>query len=832
MLIRYTSFMNNRLPIYHVIDKIHNALKHHSRAILRADPGAGKSTVVPLELLDAPWLSGQKILILEPRRLAARMVAERMAQSLGESPGERVGYRMRGAVRSGKRTRIEVITEGLFTRILRNDPALEKVGLVIFDEFHERSLQNDLGLALTLQAQELLREDLRILVMSATLDREALRALLGGSTPIIESEGRAYPVTIRHLPPNTPAPSVRELPARMAAEIRQALAAEAGSLLAFLPGASEIRCCAELLRRGADPDWSIVPLYGALSPEEQRRAIRPAPPGRRKIVLATNIAETSLTIEGIRIVVDGGYERQVRYDASRGMNRMETLPVSADSATQRAGRAGRMASGVAYRLWSETRPLLPHIRPEILRADLATLVLELAAWGAEALELAWIDSPPDHALVEARRLLQKLEMLDESGVLTPLGDEALKLGEHPRIAHMLLRAVEMGLGYEAALLAAILSERPSLESSDLQEGAEEVHRRLREADPAFGRLSMTLRRTLGVLGLSDSERLESQAVGMLIALAYPERIAWRRDQRNRYRSAGGRGMRLRQGDRLERYPLLAVAEAGGEGSEAIIHLAAPLRREELERVGLVQIREAVTFNDESGRVEARKLIGCDAIILESRPLPRPEPEIVAEALLEGIRGRGLDVLPWSPRSRRLRQRVLCARYHLGESWPDWRDETLTARLEAWLLPWIEGMASIDDLGGLDLAVILETWLGWERKTELDRLLPPAISLPAGGSVPLDYSDPEHPVLAARLQELFGWSASPRILEGRLPLTIHLLSPARRPLAITRDLESFWREVYPEVRKEMRGRYPKHYWPEDPLTAEATSGTKKQMQKRR
>jgi ATP-dependent helicase HrpB len=782
--------------------------------------------------MEEPWLEGKKILMLEPRRLAARMVAERMAFTLGEAPGERIGYRMRGEIRCGPGTRIEVVTEGLLTRMLRRDPSLEEVGLLIFDEFHERSLQSDTGLALALQSQELLREDLRILIMSATLESGPLEKILGPGTPRIESGGRKHPVTIRHLSPNTPFPSPHELPVRMAEKILEALKEESeGSLLAFLPGAAEIRRCETLLRTRLGREFLLAPLYGTLKPQEQRRAVAPPPPGKRKVVLATNIAETSLTLEDVRIVVDGGYERRVRYDAGRGMDRMETLPISAASATQRAGRAGRTAPGVCHRLWPAERSLSPRAPAEILRADLAPLVLELAAWGADASELSWIDPPPTHALESAEELLKRLGMLDHSGRITPLGERALDLGEHPRIAQMLLRAEELGLGREAALLAAILSERPVLESGDLSEGAEEIRRRLKRGDPSLRRLERTQKRLRKLLkSEKEEEDFDAESVGLLIALAYPERVALRRGKEERYRSAGGRGMRLREGDPLGRFRLLAVAESGGEGNESTIFSAAPLQPKRLEEAGLARWEEALRFDEKSGRVEARRILRCGALILESAPLPLPNSGRVAPILLEGIRKLGAASLPWTPGSRKLRERVLCARRHLGDTWPDWSDEKLMEEAEHWLLPWMERMRSVEELERLDLRRVLESALGWERLRELDALLPERIPLPAGSDGLIDYGDPEAPRLSARLQELFGWRESPRILGGKLPLTVQLLSPARRPLALTRDLENFWRNVYPEVRKEMRGRYPKHYWPEDPFAATATTKTKKGMER--
>ena len=670
------------LPIHSALPELKAALFRHGTAILRADPGAGKSTVVPLELMEEPWLAGKKVLLLEPRRLAARMVATRMAESLKEAPGVRVGYRMRGEVRCTPRTRIEVITEGLLMRRLRSDPALEDVGLVIFDEVHERSLSSDLGLALTLQSRELFREDLRLLAMSATLEIDALREVLGPKTPVIESPGRCYEVSLRHLPPHSPLPTPRELPQALAETILKALDEQEGSVLAFLPGAAEIRRCERFLTSRLGPDVSLSPLYGDLSSREQRRALLPAPEGRRKVVLATNIAETSLTIEGIRIVVDGGYARQLRYDAARGMDRLRTLPIAADSAAQRAGRAGRTAPGVCYRLWSASRPLAPRTTPEILRADLAPLLLELYAWGSEPRELRWIDPPPAHAIESARTLLLKLEMITPSGSLTETGERALELGEHPRIAQMLLRGSEEGLGYEAALLAAILGERPPLESSNLSFALETIHERLRRGDPSLERLRRSLERYGRLLGIAPGPTVDHRAAGILLALAYPERIALRREERGRYRSAGGRGFRLRPEDSLGRYELFCVAETGGEGSEETIRLAAALsRQEELKAFGLINEREELRFDEAGGRVEARRIFECASLVLESRPLPLPKGPAVARMLLDGIRRRGAQALVWSQEAKNLLLRVRCIRRHLGESWPDWSDERLLERLD-------------------------------------------------------------------------------------------------------------------------------------------------------
>jgi ATP-dependent helicase HrpB len=817
------------LPIHSVLSELKRALKEHNRVILQADPGAGKSTVVPLELLDESWLAGKKILMLEPRRLAARAVATRMAETLKERTGERVGYRMRGESLTGPRTRIEVVTEGMLTRLMQEDPALEAVGLLIFDEFHERTLSADLGLALALQSQELLREDLRILIMSATLQSEELLRLLGRDTPLIQSEGRSHDVTVHYLDATAPLVTPKTLPHVTAETIGEALKKHEGSLLAFLPGAAEIHRCARALE--ALPDTvEVCPLYGGLSPEKQREALRPAAGGRRKVILATNIAETSLTIGGIRIVVDGGYRREVFYDTALGMERVRTRPIAADSARQRAGRAGRTAPGVCYRLWHEHKALPPRSTPEILQADLTPLQLELARWGAEAEELAWIDPPPPERLAEAGSLLRRLEMLDSEGRITSLGERALQLGEHPRIAHMLLRAVELGIGYEGILLTLLLTERPPLSRDrDLREALEALVALLgREKRGLLRRRYESLMRLLRV---KAKESPDYQAAGSLVALAYPERVAARREgQAGEYLSAAGRGLRLDPGDPLARHCLLGVAESSTGGKSGRILRAAPLSLEELKILypETLKWKEELRFDEASGRIEVWERLHFGRLVLDQKRLPKPSSEKAAPLLLEAIRRQGISSLAPSTKACRLIERVRCARGHLGEAFPDWSEEALLENLEAWLLPWMEGVTSLDELKALDLNAALQGYLGWENSQRLEKLLPGFWTLPTGTRVPIDYSDPHAPALEARLQELLGETQTPRILEGRLPLTLRLLSPAGRPLAVTRDLANFWQAIYPEVRKEMRGRYPRHYWPEDPLRAQATQKSKKAM----
>ncbi len=818
--------MNHSLPIHSTLPELKEALQTHSNAILQADPGAGKTTVVPLELLSEPWLAGQKIVMLEPRRLAARAAALRMAETLGERVGQTVGYRMRGETKVSPATRIEVVTEGVLTRLLQHDPQLTGVGLVIFDEFHERSLQADLGLALTLQARELFREDLKLLVMSATLEGERLQTLLKNA-PLVRSEGRSHPVEIRYLDIKIPLPGPKGVAEMAAKTALGALQKEKGSLLIFLPGAAEIMRAADYLHERVGEDVIVAPLFGAMEANAQQLAIEPAPKGKRKVVLATNIAETSLTIEGVRIVVDGGLERRVRYDAGSGMERYETGLISQDSATQRAGRAGRTAPGICYRLWHETHALRPHRTPEILTADLAPLMLELAAWGAEPEELCFLDAPPPHAVKEAKKLLKELEMVDAKGALTPHGKAASSLGAHPRIAHMLLRAKEEGLAYEAALLALLWQERP-LKSPPLDLG-EQMVRLHRDMSP---RLKSRLTQTLRPLKARPKTEPETETAGFLTALAFPDRIARRRESGEGYLSAAGKGLRLPKGSALAHESFLAVAESGGEGASLTIRSAAKLSEATIQErfAHLVTTREVVQWNEKSQRVEARVVTSLGAILLNSRPLPDPDLELVARGLLEGVRQNGLSALPWNKKSRSLLARIRFVHRHIPDVVPDMGDEALLESLEAWLLPFLESMRSIEELRGLDMVMILNNMIGWELAERLEILAPARLEVPSGSKIALDYADPERPVLAARLQELFGQIDTPRILEGRVPVTLHLLSPAHRPLAVTTDLKSFWRDVYPQVRKEMRGRYPKHYWPEDPFEAVATRKTKRQMEK--
>jgi ATP-dependent helicase HrpB len=822
------------LPIESALPELKAALAGAGAAVLQAPPGAGKTTRVPLALLDEPWLQGRRIVMLEPRRLAARAAARHMARLMGQDVGGTVGYRVRMETRVGPTTRIEVVTEGVLTRMLQSDPALEGVGLVIFDEFHERSLHADLGLALTLQSRALLRDDLRLLVMSATLDGGPVAALLGDA-PVVTSQGRGFPVDVRYLPGRVEG----RIEAAVARTIRQAVESSEGDVLVFLPGAGEIHRVEEMLRDGdLPPHLRVLPLYGNLPQPAQDEAIAPSPLGRRKVVLATSIAETSLTIEGVRVVVDSGLMRVPRFSPRTGMTRLETVTVSRASAEQRCGRAGRMAPGVCWRMWPEHAQagLVPHGTPEILDADLAPLALELAAWGvADPAELAWLDPPPSAAFAQARELLRELGALDAGGAVTPHGRAMAELPLHPRLAHLLLRGRELGMGGLACDLAALLSERDVFRRGD---GPPDADLRLRlEAlrDAAAGRRARgpadagALHRVLAESRewrrrLRVREEGDASAAGLLLALAYPDRIGQRRAGRSgRYLLRSGRGAALAENDPLTAAPYLVAAELDGQGRESRVYLAAAVELEEIERhfADQVEREEAVAWDAEAKAVRARRRERLGAIVLREAPITDPDPDLVTRALLDGIAGEGIGALGWSKGAAQLRERIAFLHRH-DPSWPDVSDEALAAGLAEWLGPYVYGMTRLDEVQRIDLHEVLLGMLGWERRSALDELAPSHLAVPSGSRIPIDYADPEAPVLAARLQELFGMTETPRIAGGRVPLTIHLLSPAHRPVQVTRDLASFWKTGYFEVKKDLKGRYPKHYWPDDPLQAQATS----------
>ncbi len=812
------------LPVDEALPRLQQALAAHTAAVLVAPPGAGKTTRVPLALLDAPWLAGRKIVMQEPRRLAARAAARRMAASLGEAVGETAGYRVRLDTKVGPRTRIEVVTDGLFLRLLQDDPTLDGIGCVIFDELHERGLETDLSFALVREAQAALREDLRVVAMSATLDPGPVAERLGGA-PLVSSAGRMFPVETRYLD-REPAGRLEDT---VASAIRRALAEETGSALVFLPGVGEIRRVAERLDLGRDVD--VAPLYGDLSPAEQDRAIAPAPPGRRKVVLATSIAETSLTIEGVRIVIDSGQMRVPRFSPRSGMTRLETVRVSQASADQRRGRAGRLEPGVCYRLWTEEgqRGLLPFTPPEILDADLAPMALELALWGADAATLPWLTPPPAAALATARGLLADLGALDAGGAITAHGRAMARLGQHPRLAHLVLEGREIGQARLAALLAAILSERDFLR---LPPGQRDVDLRHRVDIALGGRRDGALRliheqaRRLTPRGASD-ERPDTAFTGTLVALAYPDRIGRRRPgTAGRYLLSGGRGAVLPEGDPMANDEYLVVADLDGSAQDARVFLAAPIALADIEETFADRIvdEQVVTWSEREGAVLARRRRRLGALLLEDKPLAAPSADAVAAAMIAGVRQMGLAALPWSDELQRWRERVAFVRT-LDDGWPDLGDAALLATLEDWLAPFLDGASRRGHLARLDLAAALKALVPWERQRELDRLAPTHVEVPSGSRVPIDYANPAEPTLSVRLQEMFGLTDTPRVGGERVPLTVHLLSPARRPVQATRDLASFWANGYRAVKAELKGRYPRHYWPDDPLVAEPTARVK-------
>ena len=821
------------LPIDAILPELKEVLEQTSTVLLQAPPGAGKTTRVPLALMDAPWRDNGKILMLEPRRLAARSAARFMAGQLNETPGQTVGYRTRLDTRVSGATRIEVVTEGILTRLIQADPMLEGYAAVIFDEFHERSLQADLGLALVRESQQALREDLRLLVMSATLDAGPIARLLG-DVPIITSEGRAFPVAVHY----RPLPRNGRVVDQVTSVVLEALKDQGGSLLVFLPGAGEIRRVEQKLRGNLPDNVLIAPLYGNLKSEQQDQAISPAPEGQRKVVLATAIAETSLTIEGVRVVIDSGQQRRAVFDPNSGMTRLVTGRVSRASAEQRKGRAGRIEPGVCYRLWSESEQfgLADFTPPEILEADLAPLVLELAQWGArEPDAVAWIDEPPAAHWQQAVALLQWLDMLDPDGAITPHGKAARELGIHPRLAHMVLRGRSIGLGAPAAAMAALLEERDLLgpgAGADMHERIRVFYGERRDRTLDVARLKavrQSAKRLSGPTGADDPMPSETQ-VGRLLALAYPDRIARRRPgNAARYQLSNGKGAALRDEDPLARHEWLVAAELDGRAREATIYLAAPVDIPDLELdlADHIQDIEEALWDDSQGRIVARSVRKLGEVVLQENPLARVDPELVQQGLINAIRKKGLESLPWSDESRQWRARMrLLAKTFPGDGWPDASDAALLQHLEEWLGPFLVGMNRWTDLARVDLLAALNTLLDYPAQQQFQALAPTHLSIPTGQRVRLDYTADNGPVLAAKLQALFGWMETPTVAGGRVPVVIHLLSPAQRPLAVTADLASFWRNAYPEVRKDMRGRYPKHPWPEDPFTAEAQQGTKK------
>ena len=881
------------LPIEDALPTLRSALHRTTNVVLEAPPGAGKTTRVPLALLGESWLGNQNIVMLEPRRLAARTAAHFMARQMGESVGNTVGFRVRGETRVGARTRIEVVTEGILARLLSADASLDGVGIIILDEFHERSLHADLGLALTLQTQQVLRPDLRVLVMSATIDGDAVAALLsdaqGSAAPVVRSQGRMFPVATEYRPPR----AEERIESAVARTIFEAVQQHDGDVLVFLPGAGEQRRVADRLSASdvlQQARATVHQLHGAMPLAAQDAAIGPAPIGERKVVLATSIAETSLTIEGVRVVIDSGLSRLPRYSARAGITRLETVKVSRASADQRRGRAGRVAPGVCYRLWDAHADamLVPRSRPEILEADLAPLALALADAGVrDPSDLRWLDAPPPGAFKQAIDLLTQLGAIDVSGRITSHGRELAALPTHPRFAHLLVRASETHSTKLGAELCALAEERDVLRGqsgpppADLRlrlelmrgasastlgaslAGAQADHdgvRRLRQtASDLRARLENNSQRAsdaqrgnnaqranAGASGsdptgantnevqtpiISTSETNAIDSAGTLLALAYPDRVAQHRPgSEPRFIMRSGVGASLLRHDALANAPFLAIADLDGAPPEYRIARAIPLTRDQvLATFGDQIVRTSVVeWDDDARSVRARRRAQLGAIVLEDHAWSSPNPEAVAAAFIAEVRRAGVDVLPWSDSANGVRARMSFLHAHQplhDTAWPDVSAHALDATLDGWLAPAIAGLRKWDELAKVDLGDALRSLLTWEQRTALERLAPTHLDVPSGSRIALNYADASSPVLAVKLQEVFGWTSTPTLLNGRVTITLHLLSPAQRPVQVTRDLAGFWRTSYFEVRKDLRGRYPRHPWPEDPLNAPATRRAK-------
>ncbi|MGU3399050.1 ATP-dependent helicase HrpB [Brucellaceae bacterium D45D] len=808
------------LPVTRILSALDDALKTHSSAVLVAPPGAGKTTLVPLHLLDAEWRGEGMIVVLEPRRLAARASARRMAQLLDEEPGETVGYRMRLESKVSARTKILVVTEGVFARMILDDPDLKGVSAVLFDEFHERSLDADFGLALALDVQAALRDDLKILVMSATLDGARVASLLGDA-PVVTSEGRAFPVDIRY---RERKPDQRIEDAVVSA-IQSTLVDESGSILAFLPGQGEIERVTGILEQSLPANIILAPLYGAMEGQAQDMAIKPAPEGFRKVVLATSIAETSITIDGVRVVIDSGLARLPKYEPDTGLTRLETVRVSRASADQRAGRAGRTQPGVAIRLWhqGQTAALPAFSPPEILEADLSALVLDSAAWGVtDPATLAFLDLPPEPALKEAKALLHRLGALDETGRLTEDGKAMRRLALPVRLAAMVLQAAQRGEAQKAAEIAMLLTER-GLGGNDVD--LEIRFSRFRNDRSHRAQRAKGLAKRIGA-SVKGSAASVPSSVGRMLIDAYPDRVAKARGATGQFLLANGRGGEVDQALSLSRAPWLVVTDMAGRAGRARILAAAEITEAEIrEALGeRIESGQQVVYDAEKNALRAREAVRIGAIALSEKPLAAPKGAAADQGVIEAVRQYGLDILPWNKETQILRRRLGWLNRGLGEPWPQMNDEHLLEKLDDWLLPFLTGEAQLSRIPAHVLKNGLMSLVSYDLQRSVEQLAPTHFTVPTGSHIPIRY-DAEEPVLAVRVQELFGLSTHPSIANGSVPLLLELLSPAHRPIQITRDLPGFWAGSWADVRSDMRGRYPKHVWPEDPANAEATRRAK-------
>jgi ATP-dependent helicase HrpB len=822
-------FQNTGLPICDVLPALNSTLAQNTTVILSAPPGAGKSTLVPLALLEEVWLKNQKIIMLEPRRLAAKTVATRMADLLGEAVGETVGYRIRFESRISAKTKIEVVTEGILTRMLQSDNSLEGVGIVIFDEFHERSIFADVALALSREAQQILRDDLRILVMSATLNLEELKNLL--QAPVIESFGKQYPVEVIY----TNQQDIMLMAETCAQTVMRALREQEGDVLVFLPGEGEIRKCEEILAAQSS-GVEIHPLYGNLPPQQQMAAIMPSRSGARKIVIATSIAETSLTIEGIKVVVDSGFGRVQKFDPRSGLSKLETLTISKDSADQRAGRAGRLSPGVCYRLWSKPMhaKLPDHHTPEIAEADLATLVLDLAMWGVKDINaLTWLTPPPAYNVKLASDLLEELSAI-ENGRITAHGKKMQTLPCHPRVAHMMLMAAEQDKIHLAADVAALLDERDPLGKEagidiNLRIEALRRQRQLKSAGRKFGRIIKVAEQYRKMFNAEENNQpVDPYETGLLLVYAYPERIAFARPGNNaQFQLSGGNLAMASHKDDLAHEPWLAIAHLDARDGMGKIFMASSLNPKDL--MPLVKEKEILQWNSKKGGLTAMKETRLGRIVLKSTPLPKPDPGQVQQAICDVLKKEGAHLLDWNDQVTQLQNRIRSLKkWNATQDWPDLSTEKLLSDCESWILPYLVNIKSNEDLKKLNLHDILFHFLDYEKQSLLNKLAPAKIEVPSASLISLEYfASASAPVLAVRIQEVFGLADTPKVNNEKMSVLIHLLSPAYKPVQITGDLKSFWQNTYFEVRKELKPRYPKHAWPDDPWNHPAIKGTKKQ-----
>lgn len=816
------------LPVTDIIDDVKNTLNNNNTLIVNAPPGAGKSTLLPLALLNEPWLKGQKILMLEPRRLAAKSIANRLSDLLGTEVGKTIGYRIRFDNKVSDTTQLEVLTEGILTRMIQHDNSLEGVGMVIFDEFHERSIHADVAMALCREAQQVLRPDLKIMVMSATLDMPQLTSLL--DCPAIESKGKQYPVDLFY----TGKQDELMLPEMTARTIIKAVKEHDGDVLAFFPGQGEIRKCEEILKKELR-EFAIYPLYGQLPFSKQQAAIFPHKNGKRKVVLATSIAETSLTIEGIKIVVDTGFGRTQKFDPKSGLSRLETVKIAKDSADQRAGRAGRLSPGVCYRMWSKAdqERMMAHRNPEILEADLASLVLDMAVWGiVDASRLTWLTPPPKGNLAQASDTLHQLNAL-EDGRITEHGKKIHSLPCHPRLAHMLIMAEEDDMVALATDIAALLEERDPLPRDagiDINSRIEALRRFRRDhgQNRKFARIdkvAASYRRLFDIE--EDNEHFDPFSTGVLLAHAYPERIACARPGNNaQFQLSNGRIASASHKDDLAHEAWLAVAHLDARDGMGKIFMAAPLNPRDL--APLLKEKEVITWDTEDGGLIATQDLRIGSIVLKSTPLPDPDEAHLVNAIVDAIKKEGKQLLDFNEEVVQWQNRILSLRkWRPQENWPDVSTETLLITNKEWLAPYLSNVKKPLDLKKINLLEVLYHSLDWEKQQALDKLVPTKLSVPSGSSIKLDY-DPHGapPVLAVRLQETFGMLETPYVNEGQTPVIMHLLSPGFKLVQITNDLKSFWENTYFEVKKDMKGRYPKHYWPDNPLDAEAVKGVKR------